>query len=44
MLPEHVDELLRVDRLRCVAKKIHHVGHIFFIEPDTTRLGRSIPK
>jgi hypothetical protein len=40
VLPEHIDELLRVDRLRGVAKKVHYVGHVFFIEPDSARLGR----
>jgi hypothetical protein len=41
--PQHVDELLGVDRLRGVAEKIHNVSHVFFIEPDTTLLGHSIP-
>jgi hypothetical protein len=36
MLSEHIDELLGVDRLRGVAKQIHYVGHVLFIEPDLT--------
>ncbi len=41
---QHVDELLGVDWLRGVTKQIHHVGHVFFIEPDSARLGHSIPR
>jgi hypothetical protein len=43
MPPQHVDELLGADRLRGVAKKIHYVSHVFFIEPNMTLFGHSIP-
>ena len=41
---QDVNELLGVYRLRGVAKNVHHVGHVFFVEPDTARLGHSIPR
>jgi len=44
VLPEDIDELLGVYRLGSVAKEIHYVSYVFFVEPDSARLGHSIPR